>query len=369
MTISAARRTRDNPIARVACDAADTFPVSPTERLVDCHDVGNISTMTQDDGTVWDYDYDGRYRLTSAARDNAGESPTISATYTYAYDDGDNLLSKTEPFLEDFEDGDMTGWTQSGYTASNRYAQRTAADNSWRRFERSQTDADLDLRFSYACGDASDSNYRIYAFVRRPDASNWVAVFLYPGWAKIAQRIEGGSYQYLDTEAIATTEDAWYDVRVVADGANVTVWRGEKGGAMEKILETSSASITTTSYLRFENAPYSDYRVDDIQLIGGSLSNTTTAFTYDSGNELSTRTLNSVTSNFPGESNVSYDYGGGRASRPLFLNWVVSCGKERRKVHASYRVVLSPDPSPNCGDGVLCISSVPCIAMVPCPNA
>jgi YD repeat-containing protein len=149
----------------------------------------------------------------------------------------------------------------------------------------------------------------------------------------------------------STAQQPWYDVRIVADGANVTVWRGEKGGAMEKILETSSASITTTSYLRFENAPYSDYRVDDIQLIGGSLSNTTTAFTYDSGNEMSTRTLNSVTthftydawgrmaskyvadgvsasyawrygdklysvtSNFPSESSVTYDYGGDQKRR------------------------------------------------------
>jgi RHS repeat-associated protein len=91
--------------------------------------------------------------------------------------------------------------------------------------------------------------------------------------------------------------------------------------------------------------------VDDIRLVGGSLSNITTAFTYDSGNELSTRTVNSVTthftydawgrmaskyvadgvsasyayrygdklysvtSNFPGESNVSYDYGGDQKRR------------------------------------------------------
>jgi hypothetical protein len=57
-------------------------------------------------------------------------------------------VAKTEPFLEDFEDENMTGWTQSGYTASNRYAQRTAADDTWRRFERSQTDADVDLVFT-----------------------------------------------------------------------------------------------------------------------------------------------------------------------------------------------------------------------------
>ena len=97
-------------------------------------------------GTVTQYD--GRYRLITATRDNAAASPTISAAYTYAYDDGDNLLSKTEPFLEDFEDGNMTGWTQSGYTASNRYAQRTAVDNTCRRFERCQTDADVDLVFT-----------------------------------------------------------------------------------------------------------------------------------------------------------------------------------------------------------------------------
>jgi hypothetical protein len=42
--------------------------------------------------------------LTSAVRNNSGA--TISAPYAYTYDAGDNLLTKVEPFKDDFDDGD-----------------------------------------------------------------------------------------------------------------------------------------------------------------------------------------------------------------------------------------------------------------------
>ena len=50
--------------------------------------VGNITSVTHEDGSTWDYLYDGRYRLTSAVR-----SGGYSETYTY--DAGDNMTSKT----------------------------------------------------------------------------------------------------------------------------------------------------------------------------------------------------------------------------------------------------------------------------------
>jgi len=34
--------------------------------------------------------------------------------YAYTYDDGDNLFTKVEPFSDDFNDGNLTGWTASG---------------------------------------------------------------------------------------------------------------------------------------------------------------------------------------------------------------------------------------------------------------
>lgn len=59
-------------------------------------DGGNITRIDHKDGSYWEYDYDGRDRLTLAERSNSG-SPTIVATYEYTYPpaadlrhDGDN---------------------------------------------------------------------------------------------------------------------------------------------------------------------------------------------------------------------------------------------------------------------------------------
>ena len=46
--------------------------------------------------------------MTTAERNNAGAS--ITASYAYTYDDADNMLTKIEPFFEDFNDGNYTGW-------------------------------------------------------------------------------------------------------------------------------------------------------------------------------------------------------------------------------------------------------------------
>lgn len=70
---------------------------------------GNITATDAQDGSRWEYGYDWRYRLTAATRHNTASSPAISAAYRYAYDPADNLLTKQEPFIDDFNDGDSTG--------------------------------------------------------------------------------------------------------------------------------------------------------------------------------------------------------------------------------------------------------------------
>ncbi len=74
-------------------------------------DVGNINKTTHADGAYWDYVYDGRYRLTDATRYNKTTSPTIEAGYAYTYDEYDNMSTKTAPFEDDFNDGNLTGWS------------------------------------------------------------------------------------------------------------------------------------------------------------------------------------------------------------------------------------------------------------------
>jgi YD repeat-containing protein len=79
-------------------------------------DDGNITKITHEDGSYWDYGYDGRDRLTSADRKSA--SGNIVAKYRYTYDDADNMQTKVEPYEDDFEDGATTGWSNWGSTWS-----------------------------------------------------------------------------------------------------------------------------------------------------------------------------------------------------------------------------------------------------------
>ena len=82
-------------------------------------DVGNITKITDADGVNWNYTYDVNNRLASASRKNAA-SPTITASYTNdrrgrrSHINAGNLITKVQPFKDDFADGNYTGWTTSG---------------------------------------------------------------------------------------------------------------------------------------------------------------------------------------------------------------------------------------------------------------
>jgi RHS repeat-associated protein len=114
---------------------------------------------------------------------------------------------------------------------------------------------------------------------------------------------------------------------------------------MEQVLTTSTAPFSSTTKLSFASGPNSTFSYDDIRVIGSSLANTATTFACNAGNELTSQTQNNVTtnftydawgrmatksrgnytaayawgqgekltavtSNFPGEGNVTYTYGG-----------------------------------------------------------
>ena len=119
----------------------------------DLDNVGNITATTNEDGSFWDYLYDGRYRLTSAVRKNASE--TIAAAYAYTYDAGDNMLTKVEPFEDDFNDGNYTGWSvwSGTWSAANNYLRMTPGTSG--TVAQSNTDNGLELRFAYTCNDMS----------------------------------------------------------------------------------------------------------------------------------------------------------------------------------------------------------------------
>jgi hypothetical protein len=151
-------------------------------------DSGNITRTTHEDASYWDYLYDNRYRLTSATRKN----PTghIQAAYSYTYDGGDNLLTKIEPFMDDYNDAVFTGWTVGAgtWSASNNYLSDTAAaaqnDSIWKN---DFTNDDHESRFSYRKVSTGSSEH-IYFNVRYVDGNNYIRVDLKgDGTARILQ--------------------------------------------------------------------------------------------------------------------------------------------------------------------------------------
>jgi len=116
--------------------------------------VGNITGMTHLDGSVWDYVYDKRYRLTDAFRSNRAVDPSTVATYSYGYDGRDNLTSKTAPFEDDFGDGVVDRWIIAGasWSAAEGYA-KNATGSSSMLYLNNVTDDSIVMRFSYYAED------------------------------------------------------------------------------------------------------------------------------------------------------------------------------------------------------------------------
>ena len=258
----------------------------------------------------------------------------------------DTLIAKVEPFRDDFNDGDYTGWTVNTGTwdASNHCLSKTSASGE---IYQTNYDADFDLWFSYYDGDTSSASY--YATVYLRDNVSYIWLRIYRDKMELLEYVSpqcGGSGDMtldVNTDA-SSSQGVWYDVYVRCDGANIEVWRAQRGSGneMTEVLDTSSATVNSTLSLRVSCT--GTWRFDDFRMASDYLSSTTT-YTYDEANELLTmatggaytdftyddwgRTesksmsghlatyeyrygdkLKSVTTDFPDEATVAYDYDG-----------------------------------------------------------
>jgi RHS repeat-associated protein len=199
------------------------------------------------------------------------------------------------------------------WDASNHYLTCTASEGE---ITKANSDGSSDLWFSYYDGDTSSAAYYGTAYLRYNTLSwLWLKIFrdkmeLYEYVAPTCDDEEVSTV--LDTNSNATTSQGmWYDVRVRYDGANITVWRAQRGSGSEmtQVLSTSSATVTSTSKSKVH--PYGSWRFDDLRMVSDSLSSTTT-YTYDSPNKL---TANSSSSD--GSMTYSYDGWGRMVTKNL----------------------------------------------------
>ncbi len=224
-------------------------------------------------------------------------------------------------------------------------------DSTTQFFYRYLTGSDMEIHLSYRNDDTSSSARRCIVDVRRESSSAQLQLDIAPSSISLRQ-LYGGQWTYLETNSgIATTEGVWYDLRIVADGASVKVWRAARGEMPELVIDNADTDITGTS-VRFAAwvMADADYAFDDIGIWSSSLSNTTTfecneaneltkvydpyggetTFTYDGFGRMVTKALEendtdtfsavytygygsmltNVDTDIPGESDVSYAYGG-----------------------------------------------------------
>jgi RHS repeat-associated protein len=304
-------------------------------------DGGNITRIDHEDGSYWTYDYDGRERLIEAIRGNHA-TPTIEATYAYTYDDADNMLTKTVPWYDDFEDGNITGWSGNtgDYSVSGGVLKNTPHASLWKDLYQSETDADHDVSYKYirytTTGVAAQH-------LRYTDGNNRLYLEFNPDKIHLRQ-VDGGTLTTLGTFTTTVAEDTWYNVRTILDGSSVKVYWGAEGASFNEIFSATTTELTTTRAAWFRGSPNSEHGWDDIQLIAGTRSTTetfaynnaneqithakngvTTTMTYDDWGRLATRDdgthdatygyrygskLYSVASDFPGEGSVTYETGG-----------------------------------------------------------
>jgi RHS repeat-associated protein len=260
------------------------------------------------------------------------------------------LTTKKTPLLDDFNDGNYTGWSVSGtWSAANGYMENTVNPSTFVFFSRSRTDSDGIIRFRYSLEDTSNNNYYLRVLLRQTSAVR-VDVRFYPDRASL-QEYDGTQWNALDSDTgVTSSQGTWYEVVAKVEGSNVQIWRAAPGGSMDLALDTENATVTATDTVMFYVPAGAQVRVDDVGIEDASHT-TTSTLAYNAANELTSMTdgsatiyftydpwgrmvskyqaqtysasyayryddkLYTVTSSFPGEGTVTYQYGGPLALR------------------------------------------------------
>lgn len=195
------------------------------------------------------------------------------------------------------------------WDASNHYLTCTTATGT---LTKQNSDASCDLWFSYYDGDTSSASYNCEIYLRKY-GSDYLHLTIYRDRMLLYEHLDGGCNEediatVLDTNSSATTsQGVWYDVRVHYHGANITVWRAQRGSGnmMSQVLTTSSATSNSTTF--FNITTNGSWRFDDIRLVSSSLTSKS-AFTYDTSDRMTTMTDNMTTTFY-------YDYSGRQKSK------------------------------------------------------
>ena len=283
--------------------------------------------------------------MTSAIRSDV--SDTIRANYTYTYDSGDNLVTKTEPWSDDFTDGGIAAgdWSTSGtWSASTLAAKNTAASTAASMYK-TVNDDDVELRYTYSFDSYTASVPTFSANFRYNTTSGERLIVQFRPDRAVLGYYNGSAWTTWSNTSVTSSTGSKYKVRIEAEGDAVKVWRSPgSGGTETQIFNQSSMPQYNGNRVDFLVAADTSVSVDDIVVFADDLSRQTTfgvnnanemtamtdyngafSFGYDELGRMITKSrggysadyawhlddrLTQVDSDFPGEGLVDYNYGG-----------------------------------------------------------
>jgi RHS repeat-associated protein len=298
----------DGILSQIKHESGGWFPEHYTYAYDDLYNITSIGQVA--DLTNWHYRYDSRNRLTSAVRHHLWN--TVNATSEYTYDAGDNLITKKEPWNDDFSDRDLgDGWTSTAapnhWSASTGRAISTPASTG-AYMSVPNTDPDIEFEFTYALN-TSNQNAALVAYPRDIDGNNRVVVIFTLLYTRIQEKAGGVTNTIHTAPNSGSVQGNEYTVRISAKGDRINVLRRPAEGGKWTFVLDQPTTILTANKFAFSNTFPGSYMVDDVTLHSDVANmKRTTTYTVGSHNQLASSTSEH-------EGSIAYAYDGwGRLS-------------------------------------------------------
>ncbi|PCJ66159.1 MAG: hypothetical protein COA73_01550 [Candidatus Hydrogenedentota bacterium] len=181
-------------------------------------------------------------------------------------DKGFEPQEKTVLFEEDFSSGTLDEWEYKGDWEIVDGAVHIKAKAGWPTLSRPISTPHYELRFTFTRNTPWNENDFLTINFRYIDQNNrvWVA---FGQESMHLQEIIQGDFASFESQAISSYREVPYQVRIVAQGSKITVFRGEVGKQELVVMNTLESSLLTTDSLQFTVRAGADFTLDDIQIL------------------------------------------------------------------------------------------------------
>ena len=132
----------------------------------------------------------------------------------YNLDADGNPLRRTQavqPFQDDFNDGNLTGWSVIGtWSASTHAARNTVNGGAHSYLYKSTSDADTEIRFDYVTHDTSNSAYGLTVIPRINTAGHQLFINFLPDRMQVLEKVNGTWHTLVNNYGAPTAQDTVY---------------------------------------------------------------------------------------------------------------------------------------------------------------